>query len=1015
MTEGVPPAAASNDFVTPPRQTQALTPLGPESDGCRSCTWAERPRRLAGRACPIELVLVRVLVERRSVKSPARAPAPWRVLHRRSRRAYALENALDRRVPDPRLFDTPGIHPRDRDDRVSGFRQANAVLALVVGCAGALLLLASVPDAFTTGFVLRGFVLAAVAAGALIGFGMQRDGPWPTRRLSVWVALLPLAIPLLALQTAGREDVWHALRHSAPWLALAVLPLTLGRALPDPEARHRAWQVVGATAVAAAVWTLVDALSRGAAGAGPFGRPGVAGPVLAAVAGPAIVALTVRRNDTSTSRGRAIARAALAAVFVAAVVSTRSRMAVLAATLALLVAWVTTRPPGSRSRAARTAGAVAAAGFLYVALAVSGVVPLVGGRHTADVRLGLHRASFRLIGEAPWQGQGLGRYEEEVLRVRDLEEARLEANRRPTHAHDDYVHVAAEVGVPGGVALVVYVLLMLGLALRAVLRGAPSPGHGLRVACAAGMLVIAVASAGDGVLTDPAGVAAFALCAAAMWGSIARPPAPAVAQVRVRQAAWLIAPVLLACAFAHAKNVSADRAFADFVASSVDALRAGRPVDDLVRAQLVEGVLHRRSDHAQAWYQLGVYRARKGEYVAARDAFRQACRHDPGTTEARLDLATVYELQDRPQDARQALREARRWDPTRFDVALRLAHLALGPEPLAGDPLPAVDIEPVLIAYNAARALNPTRIENTLAEARLARRLGKLDECGALLRKAMQRVGGTQADAPPEVLLESFRLAEVEGAPQPSQVSILVLALRRDPRLSGLVSREAKRWIDLGEAREADAIPELRPGVARLDDTASQRAYDGATVRFAALLFAGQMHAAALLADARKDASERRPRRALCQYRALLAWSNPDTDAPADFDDPLRIKAVAQRGDLFIEAAKVAKPVDGKRARLYFDRGQALIGEELLAKGEWKHAARQLRNVVKNNPDASATRLALAHALVRDGQRDDAARELVRALLDDPTLRHEATRNIAFRTLYDRPAVRDALGLRSSD
>lgn len=881
--------------------------------------------------------------------------------------------------------------------------QTRTALALVVGGSAALLLLAAVPSAFSAGYVLRGFLLAVAAAAALVGFGLQRAGPLPARGVAWAVALLPAGIPLLGLMSAGREDLWSWLRNAAPWFALAALPLVWGRALLDDTGRARAWQLAGAAGVGAALWTAIDAWQRGAAGAGPFGRPGVAGPVLAALAWPSAMAL-----------GRGLwMRATLAAAFVGATIATRSRTALIAFAVASVAWFVWTRAPARRSRWARVAAAGLAVCFLYGALGVAGRVPLPGSRHTVDVRLGLHRASFALMQEAPLRGHGLGRYGEEILRVRDLQEAQLESGRRPTHAHDDYVHVAAEVGLLGGVLLLFFVVGVLALSLRAVRGRQREPGHDLRVACWAGLVTLGISAFGDGVLTDPAGVVVFSLCAATLWGSVARPAMPAVAQVRLRQVAWLAAPLLIACAFAQGRDLAADAAFRDYLTAAGPALRRGgvTSLDTLAQEQLVEGALQHRPDDARAWYQLGVHRARKGEYVSAREAFRQSIRHDASMTEARLDLASVYERQERYDDARDVLLEARRWDPTRFDVALRLGHVALGPEPLAGDPLPEVDIEALLRRYNVARSLDPSRIENTIAEARIARRMGRHDEAGVLLRQVMRKLNVTLDRAPPEILLESFRLAEAQRAVQTAQVTILLLALRADPRLAGLVRKEAMRWTDLGEAREAEANPELRPGVARLDDRTSQRAYDAAAVRFTGLLFAGQADPNALLRTAQSEANERRNRRALARYRALLAWSNPDTEADADLDDERRMKALARRGDLFIEAAKVAKPVDGDRARLFFDRGHALIGAEMLAKGEWKQAARLLRSVLQTNPEAAEARLARAHALVRDGKRDEAEQELVRALADKPALRAEAHRTMAFKVLYDRTAVRDAMGL----
>ena len=54
-------------------------------------------------------------------------------------------------------------------------------------------------------------------------------------------------------------------------------------------------------------------------------------------------------------------------------------------------------------------------------------------------------------------------------------------------------------------------------------------------------------------------------------------------------------------------------------------------------------------------------------------------------TEARLDIAQTLATDGDPDAARAVLEEALAHDPTRFDLRLRLGHLAIGPEPVPGE------------------------------------------------------------------------------------------------------------------------------------------------------------------------------------------------------------------------------------------------------------------------------------------------------------------------------------------
>jgi len=321
-----------------------------------------------------------------------------------------------------------------------------------------------------------------------------------------------------------------------------------------------------------------------------------------------------------------------------------------------------------------------------------------------------------------------------------------------------------------------------------------------------------------------------------------------------------------------------------------------------------------------------------------------------------------------------------------------------------------IDLETVLRRYNDAQRIDPRPIANIVARARWSRRQGDLVGAAAALAEAKAAAGGDVRALPAEVLFESFRLAERERASEPVLVGILTWGLRRRPSQAGSWKAEAERFLVVAREREAAAKAALAPddllAGGGLDLASAERAYRAATLRLAGLLLAGLDDPARELAVAREDAEAGRWRPALARYRALLAWTHL---GPTDDEVPVVLAAVAQRGDLLLEAAKVASRIDGPLARTYFARGHALLGAELLASGELEHAKRLLERAVEDDPEAAGVRLAFARALTRLGELDDAERHLLTALAQDPALREAAAGSSDLVPLRDRPRVRAAL------
>jgi len=867
----------------------------------------------------------------------------------------------------------------------------------------AAILLAGVPafmreQVFTTGYALRAVVFSVVTA-VLLFEAWAGPGTRPVLGRRALLLVLPLLVALLGLPAA--DGTWAgAARHGETWILLALWPLALLwhlRAAEDP-ARLLRWLVgAGTLAALAALLPVV----HGDPAIGPFGRTGVAGPTFGALACAAVFFSPLRHR---------IWRWAPFALLALTCLATRSRTAIVALTLGLAL----TPAIGLAAAAARrrlrlvTAGvAVLLTGLL--ALVAMGVVTAPGTNRTIDVRFGLHRASLASLAEAPLRGHGLGAYRVQVIAHRDLDEARLEPGRRPFHAHLDYLHAAVEGGVPAGVLLLLFVV---GAGVLAAGGKGPRPLRGV----AAGMIAtLGIAALGDGVLVDPA--PAFLLgtaVALALWrGAMEHRPAGVLPQIP------LVAGALLALGvgFVLAKDALADRDLMRYRA----AIRSGvtpAAAAQAARRWLQGGALLWRPGLPEALYRLGVEQASTGASEAAKATYRKALRADPGLTEARLDLAQVDQLQGKYDDARSVLLEARRRDPTRYDIPRRLMEIALGPEPVPGDPPTAFDAVEVLRWMNEARALAPARFENELDEARFARRRAQdaagFARAGALIRAALKKAPGGAQNPPAEVLIESFRLAEIEDrASDLFHSTILLQALLRNARPARRFRAEAERFLQAGLTRE-QAAREAVPGQPHAADfTAADRAYRAAAVRFTALLYADRADPAEVLALAREARDAKLWRAALARYRSLLAWTLPPHAGPQvdGLQGPRRLQILAREGDLLLEAASVAHHVDKLLAAFFRTRGQLRIGTELLEKGNAKMAAIKLRACLGTDPNLGDAHFGLSRALARLGQSDEAETELLEALRLKPTLKGAALAEPDLATIRKRLAVRTRLGL----
>ncbi|MFM8981017.1 MAG: O-antigen ligase family protein [Planctomycetia bacterium] len=851
--------------------------------------------------------------------------------------------------------------------------------------AAAGLLLADVPGAFTRGDVLRGVLLPLVAA--LAGWAVAAQ-PGRLARLApaAWLLVLaPLAARLLALPAVDRAALATPAalaRGLSPALALALLSLALAGPLAQRVRADRAWQGLLLGGALAGLWTALDWLQSGV-GAGPFGRPGVSGPVLGALLGPALVLALP---------GGVLLRTALLVPLALGCAASGSRTGWAAGALSLLLALALSPAAHVRRSVARGAALLALLGGVGAALLLTGLLPL--GGPTLEVRRGLWRASATLVAEAPLGGPGLGSFRSEVLRGRDAQEARLSRGREPFMAHNDVLQASAEGGLPAGLLLLAFGAGLLALGLRA----ARASGRDPRAAAALALLgAQAAASLAEQVLPDPAHVLLAGVALATLLGLLDRRAGGACAPgTPARALVLLLVAAAGACSALLARDLLAELHLARYRAATPAPLAP--PALAAASAEHLErGALAWRPDHPEALYRLGVSRAELGRLEAAREAWRAALAVEPGLSEARMDMAHAWVLEERAQEAAEVLREARRHDPTRYDLALRQGHVALGPEPVPGAPAPALEPLEPLRRYNEAQALDPSRFETEVAYARVARRLGDLDSAGEHLRRA-EGLGGRTG----ELLVESFRLAEAEGrADERTLAAILTLALATDEGQAPALRRSLAACEAAAEAREAVVRAAAQVGDARRAGVA--RAWSAFTVRLLALLQAGLDDAGAVREEARAALRAGRHGGALARLRAVLAA--PPGEAPAQGAE--RAGWLGLRGDLLLEAAGAASRVDGALARGYFAEGHLLKGLEFLERGLLPEAQRLLAKAAEDDPAAPDALAWLALARLRAGDAAGGEAALLQSLERDPSgAALEAIEALA--PLLARPAVRDA-------
>ncbi len=285
---------------------------------------------------------------------------------------------------------------------------------------------------------------------------------------------------------------------------------------------------------------------------------------------------------------------------------------------------------------------------------------LVNLKHPANqVRLLLYRDTLKMVTAHPLSGIGLGNYpvvlpEYWSGELRDL--ITYGASRTAENAHNDYLTIAAESGLPALLALAILVIFSLFVAL-AEFRRKPDP---YRISALGGLLTLLFHAAFDYPLQNAASALIFWI----LLGIIAAKPASKKISLPPRFSLLsshpllikllIFGPVVLLSLLATrslAANYFWQRGFSEYVRSPLSAEKS------LQRAEKISP-----HDH-QVLFLLGNIATLKRNTPQAIRYFQAVLKLFPTHSKARMNLAELYLDQGRLAEAEAAMEKVLQLDP----------------------------------------------------------------------------------------------------------------------------------------------------------------------------------------------------------------------------------------------------------------------------------------------------------------------------------------------------------------
>jgi putative inorganic carbon (hco3(-)) transporter len=221
---------------------------------------------------------------------------------------------------------------------------------------------------------------------------------------------------------------------------------------------------------------------------------------------------------------RLVLSLAVSVVICAALIFSRSRMGILAAASSVLVIFALI----AISRFHGRMGSLLAATFILLTVCMAvwiGPGPIVSRFQTVSEeyslggqsRISMWRDALPLIKHHPWLGTGLGTF---PIAYTSGQTAFL--SQFVNHAHNDYVEVAADLGIPGALILFASIIFILIRAIRSFLSGERTFERIVALGCVGGIVAILLHSFADFNLYIPANAVLFS----AILGLAVSVPAP---------------------------------------------------------------------------------------------------------------------------------------------------------------------------------------------------------------------------------------------------------------------------------------------------------------------------------------------------------------------------------------------------------------------------------------------------------------------------------------------------------